>query len=84
MNPIVEEILDHLCESNPLAKDRSKVPLDRSLYEAGILDSFGVIEMVDFVERKWAIRILDSEITVEKFGSIEKMARLIEEKIRAR
>jgi acyl carrier protein len=80
----VKEILDYLQEASPAAADRSKIPLDESLYELGILDSFGVVEMVDFIEKKWSIRILDTEITVEKFGSINKMARLICEKLNAK
>lgn len=81
---IVTEILDYLQEASPAAVDRSKIPLDESLYEIGILDSFGVVEMVDFIEKKWAIRILDTEITLERFGSIHKMARLIRGKIDAK
>ena len=81
---IVAEILKYLRESNPVAAERGELPLDESLYELGILDSFGVVETVDFIEKKWSIRILDAEITVEKFGSINKMARLVSEKIDAK
>jgi acyl carrier protein len=81
---VVAEILKYLYESNPVAAERGELPLDESLYELGILDSFGVVETVDFIEKKWSIRILDAEITVEKFGSINKMARLVSEKIDAK
>lgn len=81
---IVSAILDYLQEASPAAVERSKIPLGESLYQIGILDSFGVVEMVDFIEKKWAIRILDAEITLEKFGSIDKMAGLIREKIDAK
>ncbi len=81
---IVAEILKYLYQSNPVAAERGDLPLDESLYELGILDSFGVVETVDFIEKNWSVRILDTEITVEKFGSINKMARLVGEKINAK
>ena len=56
------------------------IPLDKSLVELGVLDSFGVVELVSFIESNWGLQIMDSEITREKMGSIEKMVRLIHEK----
>jgi acyl carrier protein len=81
---IVADLVKYLHQTNPLAAERGELPLAESLYELGILDSFGVVETVDFIEKNWAIRILDAEITVEKFGSLNKMARLISEKINAK
>lgn len=78
---IVEQLLQYIYDSNPLAEDAKPLPLDKSLYEMGILDSFAVIELVSFIEQHWQIRILDSELTKEKFGGVNKMARLIGEKL---
>ena len=78
---IVEELLQYIYDSNPLAEDSKPLPLDKSLYDLGILYSFAVIELVSFIEKHWDIRILDSEITKEKFGGVNKMARLIGEKL---
>ena len=75
------ELLSYLYETNPLAEEQRPLPLDESLYEMDILDSFGVIELVEYVESRWDIKILDSEITKEKFGGINKMAKLISEKL---
>ena len=50
--------------------------MNSSLYEAGILDSLGIIELVTFLEEKYNIKIQNDEITIEKFGSINKMAKL--------
>ncbi len=78
---IVSKLLDYIYESNPTAEESRPLPLDESLYELGILDSYAVIELVDFIETDWSIRILDSEITPEKMGGVNKMAKLITEKI---
>ena len=80
IDEIIKEIKEYILESNPAIAADTELPLDDSLLELGIIDSFGVVELVAFVEVRWAIKILDSEITKEKFGSLRKMAQLIEEK----
>ena len=77
---ITKEILDYLYENFPLAIESKPLPMNSSLYEAGILDSVGIIELVSFLEEKYGIQIENNEITIEKFGSVNKMAKLIIDK----
>jgi len=58
-----------------------EVIAQKSLVELGYMDSFGVIDVVTYLENKWRVKIEDSEITNEKFGSITKMADLIFSKV---
>ena len=78
---IVNTIIDYLKKGNPVYKDLPEITLDKSLVELGYMDSFGVIDMVTFLEGNYSITIKDDEITKEKFGSINKMAQLVKEKI---
>jgi len=78
---IVDTIIDYLKKSNPRFNELQVIPLDQSLVELGYMDSFGVIDMVTFLEGYYSITINDDEITKEKFGSINKMAKLVEEKV---
>lgn len=78
---IVETIIDYLKKGNPIYNSLHEIPLDKSLVELGYMDSFGVIDMVTFLEGNYFIKIKDDEITKEKFGSINKMAKLVKEKI---
>ena len=78
---IVDTIIDYLKKGNPVYKDLPEIPLDKSLGELGYMDSYGVIDMVTFLEGNYSIIIKDDEITKEKFGSINKMAKLVKEKI---
>ena len=72
-NKIVKYILNNFpSEFNDLT-----LPKDESLYEIGLLDSMGVIELVGFLENEFNVRIEDDEITYEKMGSINKMILLI-------
>tara|TARA_B100001027_G_C15968837_1_gene198871 strand:+ start:106 stop:378 length:273 start_codon:yes stop_codon:yes gene_type:complete len=78
---VVNEILNFLMLGNPSLK-KQKIPLDKSLMELGYLDSFGIIELVTFLEKKFKVTIEDKEITKEIFGSINKMSKLVVKKIK--
>ena len=77
---IVDEIIEFILKNDPIAKDHLPFPKDESLFERGVLDSMGVIELITFIEGRWQVEIEDDEITMEKFGSLNKMARLIRQK----
>jgi acyl carrier protein len=80
-NNIEKNLIDFLKKGNPLIKKLKLIPKDKSLVELGLVDSFGVIEIIGYFEKKYKIKIKDSEITKEKFGSINKMTKLVQEKI---
>jgi acyl carrier protein len=73
----VQRIIDYLKES-VLLDPSQEIPLDRSLLEAGILDSYGIVDLLTFIEGEYGLAIPDQDITREKMGSIRKMARYIE------
>ena len=51
--------------------DESRLPAtDESLLEAGILDSTGVLELIEFLEDNFEISVDDSETVPENLGSI--------------
>ena len=77
---IKSEIIKYLRLGNPMLKKKI-IPMNKSLLEIGYLDSYGVIELVTFVEKNFKVQINDNELTKEKFGSINKMVNLIEIKL---
>ena len=77
VDQVTEIIVEYLKQGNPLYSELEQIPLDESLVELGLMDSFGVIDIVSFLEKKFEIGIEDSEITKEKFGSIIKMSALV-------
>jgi len=76
-----DELIDFVLENFPSDCTADNLPLNESLLELGIIDSMGVIELVEFLESKWSIRIDESEITHERMGGITKMTNLVLEKI---
>ena len=79
-NKIFDELLDYVFSKSDL-DNKKNIPIDKSLLAEGILDSYGIIELVEFIEENWSITIEDNEFTLEKMGSINKMMKLIQSKI---
>jgi acyl carrier protein len=53
---------------------------DKSLIDAGIVDSTGVLELVSFVEQEFGISVGDSEVVPENFDSIKNLTAYIQRK----
>jgi acyl carrier protein len=60
-----------------LARDVEQVDNERSLLEAGILDSLGVLALVSFIEGRYGIGISDDELLPENFDSIDAIATFV-------
>ena len=74
---IRDEIVDFVLANFISKYDKSTLPLDQSLVDIGVMDSFGIVELVSFIEEKWTLAIPDSDITREKIGSVDKIADLV-------
>jgi acyl carrier protein len=61
----------------------SDFSLDESLIQQGIIDSFGLVEITAFIEKAHGVSVLESDMTREAFGSVNKMASFILNKQRA-
>ena len=61
--------------------DESRLPeADESLLEAGVLDSTGVLELIEFLEDTFEISVEDSETIPENLDSIAGLSRYISAK----
>jgi acyl carrier protein len=52
---------------------------DESLFDAGILDSFGLADAVAGLETEFGIRVPDADLTPRKFDSIERIEAYLTE-----
>jgi acyl carrier protein len=59
--------------------DRSLLPADgTSLIDEGILDSFGLAELVATVEQMYGIKIPDKDVKLQNFDTFEKIGRYVD------
>jgi acyl carrier protein len=57
-----------------------RIQPDESLLENGIMDSTGVIELIDFLEETFNTKIMDEEVVPDNLDSINKVVAFIERK----
>jgi acyl carrier protein len=54
---------------------------DVSLLEKGIIDSTGVLELVSFLEDRFAISVEDEELVPANFDSLSRLAAYVSKKM---
>ena len=59
-------------------KGHSVSGYDEKIFENGLLDSFGIIELVLAIEQDFKIKIMTEDLTVQNFASINEISKLIE------
>lgn len=75
-NKIREFILKNLYYS-----EEAFIGDDESFLAAGVVDSMGVMELVAFVQSEFDIPVAQTEIVVENFDSIGKLAEFVRRKL---
>ena len=50
------------------------------LFDDGIVDSFGILEILSFIEQKYNIKVGDDEVIEENFATIENIVDYLEQK----
>jgi acyl carrier protein len=76
MNEIREDILDFLKRQGFLDK-KTTLQENDSLSETGVIDSITLLELIDFLERKYSIQIPVEMITPENFDTIAGISQSV-------
>jgi acyl carrier protein len=62
--------------------DSSKtLPDDESLLGSGTIDSTGILELIGFLEEKFNITFMDSELVGENFDTLIKITAFLQKKL---
>ncbi|EMR74682.1 acyl carrier protein [Thermoplasmatales archaeon SCGC AB-540-F20] len=78
---IVNIITQFIINNFILSDQKENVDENISLYEKRIVDSTGVLEIVDFLEETFGIKIEDDELVPDNLDSIKKMSKFVQRKI---
>lgn len=60
--------------------DSQPLPADLSLIDNDLVDSTGILELVGFLEERFAITVADADIVPTNLDTIERIAGFIERK----
>ncbi len=79
MNQIADRVSEFII-ANLLLGRQSDLAATPSFLEAGIIDSTGVLELVQFLEETWAIEVTDAEMLPDNLDSLDKIERFVRSK----
>ncbi len=77
---ILEILKDGICKIN-IVVEKEEIPDNTSLMEEGILDSFGFVEFIAFIETKFGFDMNDEEIIKENFQHLSATVAFIKRKL---
>ena len=78
MDDLAKVILDYVKREYIEEGDDREVGVDTPLISGGIVDSFSMVSLKRFVERKYTIQIPDADATPAAFDSVNKIVALVE------
>ena len=73
-----QEIIEYVIEEF-LEDDDEEVELDTQLISSGIVDSFSMVSLKRFLEKRYQIEIPDAKATPEAFDSVNNIVALLKE-----
>jgi len=73
-----QEIVEYVIEEF-LEDDDEEVELDTPLISSGIVDSFSMVSLKRFLEKRYQIEIPDAKATPEAFDSVNNIVALLKE-----
>jgi len=74
---IIKKIRDFIVENFLFGNDSEMVDNNDSFMENGIIDSTGILELIEYVEETYNINIEDEELIPENLDSLDNISSFI-------
>jgi acyl carrier protein len=82
MDDLKDIVLKYVTEEY-LEADSDPITFETPLISGGIVDSFSMVSLKRFLENRYNIQIPDDKATPEAFDSVDKIAVLVREFVKA-
>lgn len=76
-----EKIRNYILDSFMFTDDQNALSNNDSFMEKGIIDSTGVLELINFLEDEYKIKVEDDELVPENLDSVENILSYLDKKI---
>lgn len=77
---IENKIKTYLAATCLINFDDGEVDNDTDLFQTGLIDSYGFVELVVFLEREFSIKVTDDDLVLVPFNSVNELVRYLGEK----
>ncbi len=77
----IEAKIKQFIQSNFIFEESLVLAKDQSLLDSGIIDSTGVLELVNFLEENFGFSVNDEELIPDNLDSIDNIATFVQTKL---
>jgi acyl carrier protein len=63
--------------------DATSLSPDDDLLDGGVIDSAGIVQLIEYLEERFAIEVTDDELIPENFRTVDELARFVQGKTQA-
>ena len=78
MDEIREAVLEYVIDEYIDEDDDVEVDADTALISSGIVDSFSMVSLKAFLEKKYDIKISDEDATPVAFDTVNSIVQIVE------
>ncbi len=78
---IMDKLKEGICAINVIF-EKDEIPENEGLLSSGMLDSFGFVEFIGFIESTFEIEVGEEEFTTANFKDLRTIKKFIEEKLK--
>ena len=79
-----QQVRSFILNNYLFTEDESRLADGTSLMDSGAMDSTGILELIMFLEEKFAIKVADEEMIPSNLDSVQNVVAFIERKQAAR
>ncbi len=79
---IKKEIKNYIMEAS--LEDAKKIKEDTMIFDSGLLDSMGLLFLIEFLKEKFDVEVEDEELNPKNFESVNSIADFVEEKLKSK
>lgn len=76
---VIKLVKDFLIESDYI-KPEAEMDSDTALMDGGIVDSVGIVRLINLLEEAYGIKVEDHEVIPENFNSLAAIENLVKQK----
>ncbi len=76
MENVMNDIIDYL-KSNSFMDEETDLKDNDSLTQNGVIDSIGLLELMDYICEKYSIEIPEDMLTPENFDTLQGITNII-------
>jgi acyl carrier protein len=78
---VIGEVRSYICDTMLIGLPDQSIEPDESLVQRGVVDSTGVLELVEFLQDRFGIIVKDDEITTSNLDTLNAITAYVQRKL---